>query len=65
MATPFDKLLVFADIWGPDFDTLQKADILTRMVLSPIITETYAFYELFYGDLGVVRSNDTQALPAD
>ena len=30
------------------------------MIVSPLITETYAFYYLFYGNNGVIRKNDTE-----
>src|SRR5688572_22530715 len=50
---------------------MQKDEILTVMTVSPIITETYAFYDLFYGDFGIVRRNMTGSeemnptMPAD
>jgi len=29
------------------------------MTLSPIISETHAFYELFFGENGIIRQNAT------
>jgi len=32
---------------------------MAEMTIEPIVSETKAFYELFYGDQGIVRQNAT------
>ena len=61
-ATPFDKLLVFSEVWPDNFDTLDVSQILTITTVSPVISETYAFYSLFYGEDGIVRRNETMEI---
>ena len=39
-----------------------EEEIILELRSSPIITETFAFYDLFYGDFGIVRRNLTEGI---
>ena len=60
--TMFATQLNFTDLWNSTWDTTKDLNtILKTLQVKHVLWETYAFFEFFFGEYGILTANQTSS----